>query len=744
MLSGPENYQGGNKLARGEYRDKVLVKRRMLVVFFILFLLFCLLVIRLSYVMTIKGKDYKEKAILQWTSDVRIAPKRGRILDRNGKDLAISANVFRVDLDLNSLRETTKKNKLDMKDIAPEVAKILGMESKDVLSILTKTNSKGKLIGSAILKRRIDKATSDKIIDFSKKHNLRGIVITGDTKRYYPNDNFLANVLGHTNSDGNGLTGVELYYNKYLSGVPGIKISETDRKSEDLPYTISDYTKPIDGKDVVLTIDEMIQYFCEKAATQAMIDNKAAAVSIVAMNPKNGEILGMVNKPDYNPNDPWDLSKTYDENQKAWRNRAVSDTFEPGSIFKVFTAIAAMEEKVVKEDDVFNCNGNWSVGNIVRHCWKLTGHGSQNFVDILKNSCNVGFVELGRRLGPEKLNKYISLFGFGKKTGVDLNGEALGIIRKTKDMTGLDVATTSFGQGTSLSCVQYLTAFNAIANGGKLITPHVMKEIVNYDDLKNKKVLQAYSNYNERKIVDEGAAKKLRGYLEQVVENGGGKKAFIAGYHIAGKTGTAQKINTTGGGYAPGKYVASFAGMAPANDPQISILINIDEPDPSNYYGGQIATVVGKQVFNDIFNYLSLKSDATSEETSKSLLKDIIVPEVRGLKKSDAEKLLKDNNLKLKSSSDGEIITDMTPKPGYTVKEGTEIILHTGASAKNGNTVMVPNIKGSSSENANKILSSLGLKTQFVGKGIASEQSIEGKEVKKGTMVTIQLDITAE
>ncbi|HEY8804630.1 MAG TPA: stage V sporulation protein D [Clostridium sp.] len=730
-------------MARGEYRDKVLVKHRMLVVFFILFLLFILLVSRLSYVMIAKGKDYKEKAILQWTSDVRIAPKRGRILDRNGKNLAISANVFRVDLDLNSLRETIKKNKLTMNDIAPELATILGMKSSEVLPVLTKTNSKGKAIGAAILKRRIDKATSDKINDFSKKHNLRGIVITGDTKRYYPNNNFLASVLGHTNSDGNGLTGVELYYNKYLSGVPGIKISETDRKSEELPYTISDYTKPIEGKDVVLTIDEMIQYFCEKAAAQAMIDNKAKAVTIIAMNPKNGEILGMSNKPDYNPNDPWDLSKSYDENQKVWRNRAVSDTFEPGSIFKVFTSIAAMEEGVVKEDDKFNCTGSTVVSGRAIKCWKTTGHGAENFVDILKNSCNVGFMELGRRLGPEKLNNYISLFGFGKKTGIDLNGEALGIIRKTKDMTALDVAVTSFGQSNTLSCVQYLAAFNAIANGGELITPHVMKEIVDYDDSNSKKVLQAYSNYNFRRIVDEKTTKQLRSYLEQVVENGGGKKAYIAGYHIAGKTGTAQKISTTGPGYAPQKYVSSFAGMAPADNPQISILVNIDEPDPSNYYGGQIATVVGKQVFNDIFNYLSLKSDASSEEIGKSLLKDVIVPEVRGLKKADAEKLLKENSLKAKLSSEGDTITDMTPKPGYTVKEGTEIILHTDIK-ENSNMVMVPNIKGSSSEAASKLLSSLGLRVQFSGSGIVSDQSIEGKEVKKGTIVTAHLDIMAD
>lgn len=692
--------------------------------------------------MIVKGKEYKERAILQWTSDVRIAPQRGRILDRNEKELAISANVFRVDLDLNSLRDTTAKNKLTMNDIAPELAKILGMESKNVLSILTQTNSKGKPIGAAILKRRIDKDIADKIVDYSAKSKLRGIVITGDTKRYYPNENFLANVLGHTNSDGNGLTGVELYYDKYLSGVPGINLSETDRKSEDLPYKISDYTKPINGKDLVLTIDEMIQYFCEKAADQAMIDNKANAVTIIAMNPKNGEILGMVTKPDYNPNEPWDLTKSFDENQQAWRNRAVSDTFEPGSIFKVVTATAAMSEKLVDEHDRFVCNGSTVVGGRNIKCWKTTGHGSQSFVDILKNSCNVGFMELGRRLGAEKLNKYIYLFGFGKKTGIDLNGEALGIIRKTKDITPVDVATTSFGQSNTLSAVQYLTAFNAIANGGKLITPHVMKEIVAYDELNNKNVLQAYSNYNERKIIDEGVAKQLRAYLEEVIENGGGKKAYIAGYHIAGKTGTAQKV--INGVYAPQKYVSSFAGMAPANDPQVSILISIDEPDPSNYYGGQIATVVAKQVFNDIFNYLSLKSDASSEEIGKSLLRDIIVPEVRGLKRAEAQKILKENNLKLKLTSDGEVITDMTPKPGYTVKEGTEIILHTDTKVEYSNTVIVPNIKGNSPEKASEMLNSLGLKVQFIGNGIVSEQSVEGTEVKKGTTITLHLDVMAD
>lgn len=310
----------------------------------------------------------------------------------------------------------------------------------------------------------------------------------------------MAHVLGHTNSDGAGLTGAELYYNKDLAGKPGVRISETDNKSKELPDTISEYTKPVDGNDVVLTIDEMIQSFCEKAAAQALSDNKAKAVTIIAMNPKNGEILAMVNKPDYNPNNPWEGAKTSDELQKLWRNRAVSDTFEPGSIFKVVTASAALAENKVSENDKFVCNGSVKISNRIIHCWKVGGHGVENFVDLLKNSCNIGFAEVGKRLGKDLLCKYISKFGFGQKTGIDLPGEAQGIVKNVKNVTDLDVATISFGQVNTVSCVQYLAAFNAVANGGTWIRPHIMKEISHYDEDSQSTVInRKYSDYGEKK-----------------------------------------------------------------------------------------------------------------------------------------------------------------------------------------------------------------------------------------------------
>lgn len=725
-------------LAKREYRDKVIVRKRMVVIFCFLLLLLCGLIGRMIYVMVYQSPKLKSIAIAQWTSEVKIDAKRGKILDRNGHELAVSANVYRIDLDMNTLRQTMKEKNLSQDKVASELASALSMDKAEVSKKLSKTLPGGLPLASLNLKRRVDKEQADNV----RNLNLKGILVSADTKRYYPNNNFLAQVLGHTNSDGNGLTGVELYYNKQLSGTPGVRISETDRKSEGLPYTISDYTKPVDGKNVVLTIDEMIQGFCEKIATQAMNDNKAKAVSIIVMNPKNGEILAMVNKPDYNPNDPWIKGKPYDELQKMWRNRTVSDTFEPGSIFKVITASTALEEGIVNQNTKFSCNGRIIIGNRTIHCWKSSGHGTQSFADILKNSCNVGFAELGKMIGKETLNKYIQKFGFGQKTGIDLPGEAKGIIKKTQNITDIDLATISFGQANTVSAIQYLTAVNAVANGGTLITPHVMKEITHYDDLTKENVIDQtfdVSGNNSRKILDSSKMAELRGYLENVVIAGGGKNAFIEGYHIAGKTGTAQKAGV--GGYQAGKYVSSFVGMAPANDPKVTVLLSIDEPDPSNYYAAQTAAPAAKLVFNDIFNYMGIKGDKTQEETEKSMLKDVVIPDVRGMKKEDAQKLLKDAKLNTELDNNGEYIVDMNPKPGYTVKEGDKIILYTGSAENYNKVVAVPDITGLSPEKAVEVFQSVGLKANFEGEGIVSDQSVEpGKQVKKGTTIDVTAD----
>ncbi|MDP4091546.1 MAG: stage V sporulation protein D, partial [Bacillota bacterium] len=557
-------------------------------------------------------------------------------------------------------------------------------------------------------------------------------------------NNFLAHVIGTTNSDGDGLAGIESEYNSVLSGTPGMRITETDRRSNELPNIISDFTQPVDGKDVVLTIDSTIQAFAEKAADQALKDNKAKAVTVMVMDPKTGEVLAMANKPDFNPNKPREGAATVEEMSKLWRNRAVSDTYEPGSIFKVFTAIAAMEKGVVKENDTFVCGGSRTVANRVIHCWKRSGHGTENFLQILENSCNVGFMELGERLGASNLNEYINKFGFGQKTGIDLPGEAKGIVKKTKDITTVDLATISFGQTNTVTPIQYMTAFNAIANNGVWITPHIMKEITHTEN--DKVVVDATyetydKNYVKKQVVSKEQANTLSKYLEQVIAEGGGHNTYIDGYHIGGKTGTAQKVNPATGAYQSGKYVASFAGLAPVNDPKVTVFVSIDEPDPSNYYAGQIATPVAKQLFYNIFNYLSIKGDVSIEDTLQSMKKDVIVPNVRGMKKDQAIKVLKENNLKYEVDGTGEMIVDMTPKPGVTQKEDSKIILYTGNGANYNKEVVVPDLQGYSRDDADAVLKSLGLQAEYIGDGLVADQgSAPGETVMKGTVIKIYLD----
>lgn len=707
----------------------------MIIVFTFLCLGLFLLTGRVSYIMIFKSKEYSAKAIEQWTSEVKIDAKRGRILDRNGKELAISANVYRVDLDMNALRAYLKKNDTTNEAVGPKIAMALDMDEKEVLKILNKTLPNGNPMQSANLVRRVEKELVDKVNGL----NIGGIMVSPDTKRYYPNNSFLAQVLGSTNVDGEGLTGIELSYNSYLKGIPGVRIAEIDKRSSELPNTISEYTEPIEGKDIVLTIDEKIQHFAEKAAQQALIDNKAKAVSVLIMDPKTGEVLGLANKPDFNPNSPKEGADSWEELQQRWRNRVINDTYEPGSIFKVITAIAAMEEGLVKEDDTFQCSGSIKVANRTIRCWKRTGHGTQTFPDILKNSCNVGFVNMGQKLQKDKLNKYINLFGFGQKTGVDLPGEAKGIVKKTESINDVDLATISFGQTNTVSPIQFLSAVNTIANDGIWMRPHFMKEIVHQqgDSLIRDK---SYDNYGEKRIVSAENTKILRQYLENVISEGSGKRTYIEGYHIAGKTGTAQKVNPQNGTYEHGKYVSSFVGMAPANDPKITIFISIDEPSAGEYYAGVIATPVAKQVFNDVFNYLNIKPEASGEDVNRSMLKDIIIPEVRGLKKSEATKILKSSNLDFQIDGNSEMISDMSPKPGYTVKEGTKIILYTEQGSNYNKEVAVPDLKGYSKDGAIKILEKLGLKANITGEGMVFEQSVEpDKIVKRGTVINIIL-----
>ena len=719
---------------------------------------FAILTTRLTYIMTVKRQEYAARAEEKWTSEVKIDAIRGKILDRNGKELAVSANVYRVDFDLNSIRSYLKrdltedrirelnsigitvskgKTELTMDDIAPAIATALDLDVNKVKEKLETKLPSGAQAGSATLIRRIEKEQADKV----KALNISGVLVSPDTKRYYPNNNFLAHVLGSTNIDGTGLTGVELEYNSYLSGVPGMKITELDKNNNDLPYTISQFTSPVNGKDVTLTIDENIQYFAEKAAKQAYEDNMAKAVSVLVMDPHTGEILAMVNKPDFDPNEPYEGYENFDgankseQIQKMWRNRLVNDTFEPGSIFKVITAITALEEGLVNENSTFFCGGSYSVGGIHPKCWRTQGHGTQTFPEIIQNSCNVAFIQLGQLIGKEKLSEYINKFGFGKTSGVDLPGEASGIVKKVDNISEADLATISFGQTNTVNSVQYMAALNAIANGGTLIQPHVMKEVTHEDDNGVKIVDEAFSP-KKTTVASEETTKALRTYLERVVMYGSGNSTFIEGYHIGGKTGTAQKVEN--GRYQDGKYISSFVGMAPVDDPKVTIMITVDEPSNGAYYAGQVAAPYAKNLFMDIFNYLDNKF---SDENTSQISRDVVIPDVRNLKVDEAKKVLKEAKLDFTIDGSGEKVVDMSPYPGYSVKEGSKINLYTGSDATYNNNVAMPDVRGYSKENAEALLSGLGITSSFEGEGTIADQSISpGEIVSKGTSVKFTLN----
>ncbi|MBS5968207.1 MAG: stage V sporulation protein D [Clostridium perfringens] len=701
-------------------------------------ILFLVLVGRLLYISIFRSKDYKAMAEEQWTNEIQIDARRGRILDRNNRELAVTANVFRVDLDLITLRKYIDKKETDNIEVAKLLAEALEMDEEKVLSRIELTYPSGNPANSATLIRRVEKEKADKV----KELDINGVIVSEDTKRYYPNGDFLSHTLGTTNADGEGLSGLELYYNEELMGIPGVRVSEVSGNSASNPYSETSFTPPVDGKDMTLTIDENIQYFVEKVAEDALKKHNADSVSIAVMNPNNGEILGMVNKPGFNPNNPYDGSEAFngkDESaklQNMWRNTIVSDSFEPGSIFKIITSIAAIEENIAGKDEVYYCDGSLNVAGRNIKCWKPGGHGVQNFNQTLENSCNVAFMEMGAKLGAEKLNEYIKLFGFGTQSGIDLPGEATGIVKNVEDINAVDLATISFGQTNTMNGIQFMTALNAVANGGDLIQPHIMKELSHKDGNGTKIVDEVFVPKIQENIVDEKSTMRVKEALESTVSKGSSKDAGIEGIKVAGKTGTAEKVDPETGTYGAG-YIASFAGFAPYDNPQVSLIVIIDNPKNGEHFGGIVAAPFAGELFNNIFNYISLNEgqlDAKDES--------VIIPDLRGDKVTSAEKTLNELGVNCVIEGDGTFVTSITPLPGYKVKKGDSITLYAGSRFdRNEKEIVVPDFRKLNKEEAEEILKSLGLKGEFEGEGEIKEQSISaGEIIKSGDKIKFKLE----
>jgi stage V sporulation protein D (sporulation-specific penicillin-binding protein) len=639
---------------------KVTIKRRVVIVFFAFFAIYLGLIGRLAFIQIINSTEYQQKAVEQWTRDIPIQSKRGVIYDRNSKKLAISATAYEI-----YVRPAMVKDK---DAVANALSEVLSMDKNSLAQkIIAKKDT-------VLIKKKVD---ADKV-KLLREKELAGIIFNDDSKRFYPQSNFASYVLGFTNNDNQGQDGVELTYEKYLNGFPGRNIMMTDAHGQMLPGSDTKYYEPEDGLNLVLTLDEVIQHFAEKAVENAVIENKAKRVTAIVMDPKTGDILAMTSKPDFDNNDPrkvpaelldkWDTlsqKEQYDALYKIWRNPAISDSYEPGSTFKVITSSAGLEENVVKPDDHFYDPGYIMVAGRRIKCWRSHNpHGDQTFAEGVKNSCNPVFVEVGQRLGKEKLYKYIRAFGFGAITNIKLPGEAGGIVRGLGSIGPVELANNAFGQGISVTPIQLITAFSAVANNGYLMEPRIAKKVIDDEG----KTVHEFESRIVRQVISGETAATMRQILEFAIAPTAA--SYIPGYKVAGKTGTEQKAE--GGIYVQGKFVSSFCGFAPANDPKIAVLVVIDEPGGAQHFGGVIAAPVAKSIIYDTLRYLDVKP------MQKPLVK---VPEVRNMPLKDAIKELAKSKLKYSVDTEFEhnmesVILDQTPKPGADINEGSIIILN--------------------------------------------------------------------
>ena len=587
------SYSNSKNLFFGVFmRNKTCNKKKMLVVFLSALLMIFFLIARLVYLMIFDAAYYQQKAKTLHEREREIKAARGEIIDRNGKVLATNKAVCTISVIHSQITDPER--------VIQVLADELGIEKEMIRKRVEKVSSREKI------KTNVEKETGDRI----RAYELDGVKVDEDFKRYYPYGNLASKVLGFTGGDNQGIIGLEVKYENYLKGVNGMILTTTDARGIELADTLEDRVEPVSGDTLQVSLDYNIQEYAQQAAEKVMEEKQADAVVILILNPKTGEIYACVNAPEFDLNAPFTLPEgtdatLNDEEKQAmlnqmWRNRSINDTYEPGSIFKVFTASAALEEGVVKEEDTFYCPGYKLVEDRRIRCARTTGHGSETFVQGVQNSCNPVFIEVGMRLGTENFYKYFEKFGLMGKTGVDLPGEAATIMHKKENVGQVELATMSFGQSFQVTPMQMATTVCSLVNGGKRITPHF--GIAVYDAESGEK--EETISYGKRKrILSKETSEKMRKILETVVSEGGGKKAQIEGYRIGGKTATSQTLPRSAN-----RYIGSFIGFAPADDPQVAAMAIIYNPQ-GIYYGGTIAAPVVRDIFDNILPYLGIERE---------------------------------------------------------------------------------------------------------------------------------------
>lgn len=722
-------------------------QRTAILILLILVLGFGAAVLRLTYLTTVQSSELQESAVDLQLADTTVSAKRGTIYDANGNVLAESASVWQV-----VMSPVNFKNDKQRQAAAKGISEIFDLEYNDVLDD-TKQQSH-----YVVVKRRIESDEREKVLELidtlKKDYSCSGVIqLLDDYKRYYPKNSLASSVIGFTGSDDQGLEGIEYEYDSYLSGTPGRIITAQNARGTDMPFRYEQNVESEDGNNVYLTIDETIQSICEKYMQKGVEDNNVLNKGVcIAMDVNTGAILAMVTTDGYDLNNPYELSakdkkkikstpkKKQAEAESAalsnmWRNKAVADTYMPGSVFKMCVASAALEENLVNEKTSFTCTGSILVEGETIHCSNIAGHGTQNFVEVISNSCNPAFIQIGQMLGAGKFRQYYQGFGFSDKTGIDLPGEAEDSFWKEGKMGGVDLAVASFGQNFTITPIQMITACAAVSNGGYVVQPHVVSKIT---DSKGN-VIKTVDKKIKRQVISDDTSKKMNEYLEYNTERQGAAAGYISGYKVAGKTGTTEKRGVTKFESSFSEdYISSFCGYAPADDPQIAMLVFFDTPDGDAYYGSQVSSPVFINIMSEVLPYLDVKTSYTDEELGYV---DASAGDYTGVSVDEAKTAVEADGFTATVKGNGSTVISQIPTVSSGLQKGGSIVLYTDSDSQS-ETVSVPSLIGLSPDEVNNVASDYGLNVSFSGattsSGTSSSQNIEaGTSVSPGTVITV-------
>ena len=747
-----ENQNSNRKNENVRRANRIIQTRSFVLMILMGVVMFVLLFFRLFDLQITRHEELQGKAVNQQTRRTVVTANRGTIYDAGGNILAISSSAETIILSPleidNAVNDTENPVSWTKESLAAGLAEILGKDASAIRKRMDNVKSQYEVI-----QLRADEDTAAKVRSYVDENKIAGVHLVADTKRYYPYGSLAAQVIGFVGDENTGLYGLEAYYEKELEGQSGLVISSKDQAENDMLYTYEQYFAAKNGSDLTLTLDTTIQYYLEKGI-ESMVDKFSAAngASGIVMDAKTGGILAMASYPNYDLNDFLTVSdQTLQERIERgestvadmqllqWRNKALNDTYEPGSTFKILTLSAALEEGVVDKTTTVNCGGSVSISGYTIHCSNKNGHGLQTLVQSVGNSCNPAFINYGLRIGNEKFYEYMRSFGLMNTTGIDLGGEAVGVFAADSSFTQLDLACYAFGQNFTVTPLALIAAQAACINGGYLHTPYLVERITDSDG----NVTYRHDDTPVRQVISEQTSATVRECLEYVVASGTGKNGQVAGYRIGGKTGTADKGQT-------GDVVVSFLCFAPADDPQVIMLITMDTPSRATgtyVSGGNMVAPTASTVMAEILPYLGVEPSYSAEEL---LGMDTTVPNVIGMSVEEAKAKLKDRALSYKIVGDGETITDQTPAGGAIIPGKSSVILYVGEE-KSTDKCVVPHLIGKTPSEANTTATAAGLLIRFSGTTGSESSSVrvlsqsidEGTEVEAGTVITVQLGDTS-